>query len=95
MLEFSKIVGIYPSTPASYEDPFFTETPVAIEESVRPIASQIISTQKDLMPELPAGVSSADVNQIILKHVQEALFNNVPAQEALDAAVEEANGLIN
>ena len=35
MLEFSKIVGIYPSTPASYEDPFFTEAPVAIEECAR------------------------------------------------------------
>ncbi|HEY6056556.1 MAG TPA: extracellular solute-binding protein, partial [Candidatus Limnocylindrales bacterium] len=32
MLEFSKIVGIYPSTPASYEDEFFTKAPVAIEE---------------------------------------------------------------
>jgi ABC-type glycerol-3-phosphate transport system substrate-binding protein len=94
MLEFSKIVGIYPSTPASYEDEFFSGTPVAIEESVRPIAKDIIASQKDLMPELPSGVASADVNQIILKHVQEALFNNVDAQAALDAAVEEANALI-
>ena len=46
------------------------------------------------MPELPGGVASADVNQVVLKHVQEALFNGVPAQEALDAAVEEANALI-
>ena len=94
MLEFSKIVGIYPSTPESYEDEFFTRAPVAIEEQVRPIAKDIIASQQDLMPEFPTGVAAADVNQIVLKHVQEALFNNVAAQAALDAAVAEVNALI-
>jgi len=90
-LEFSKIVGIYPSTPASYEDPFFTEKPVAIEEEVRPIAKDIISKQADIVPEYP---KPADVNEVLRKAVESALYNNVPAQKALSDAVAEANTLI-
>lgn len=90
-LEFSKIVGIYPSTPASYDDPFFTEQPVAIEEEVRPIAREIISTQADIVPEYP---QPADVNEIVRKAVESALYSDVPAQQALSDAVAEANALI-
>ena len=90
-LEFSKIVGIYPSTPASYDDPFFTVKPVAIEESVRPLAKDLISVQADIMPEIP---QFQEVNQIVLDAVQQALFNNVPAQQALSDAVAKANALI-
>jgi ABC-type glycerol-3-phosphate transport system substrate-binding protein len=90
-LEFSKIVGIYPSTPASYEDAFFTEKPVAIEEEVRPIAKDIISKQADIVPEYP---KPADVNEIVRQAVEAALYNNVPAQQALTDAVTEANALI-
>jgi ABC-type glycerol-3-phosphate transport system substrate-binding protein len=90
-LEFAKIVGIYPSTPASYEDPFFTEQPVAIEEEVRPIAQEIISKQADIVPEYP---QPADVNETVRLAVESALYNNVPAQQALSDAVAEANALI-
>jgi putative chitobiose transport system substrate-binding protein len=90
-LEFAKIVGIYPATPASYEDPFFTEQPVAIEEQVRPIAQQIISKQADIVPEYP---QPADVNEIVRKAVESALYGGVPAQQALSDAVAEANTLI-
>src|SRR5207248_6945908 len=47
MLEFSKIVSIYPSTPASYDDPFFSAKPVAIEDSAKPVAKTIISQYAD------------------------------------------------
>jgi ABC-type glycerol-3-phosphate transport system substrate-binding protein len=90
-LEFAKIVGIYPSTPASYDDPFFTEQPVAIEEEVRPIAGEIISKQADIVPEYPM---PADVNEIVRMAVESALYNDVPAQQALSDAVAEANALI-
>jgi len=90
-LEFSKIVGIYPSTPASYEDPFFTQIPVAIEDQARPISKDIISKQADIVPEY---ASPADVNEIVKKAVESALYNNVPAQKALTDAVTEANALI-
>ncbi len=91
MLEFSKIVSIYPSTPASYDDPFFSAAPVAIEDSAKPYAKDAISKYADIVPAIP---HKADVNAIVLKHIQDALFNNVPVQQALDAAVAEANKLL-
>jgi len=91
MLEFSKIVAIYPSTPASYDDPFFATPPTAIEDSARPIAKDIISKLADIVPTIP---NKADVNQIVLDAVQQALFNNVPAQQALTDAVTKANALL-
>ena len=90
-LEFSKIVGIYPSTPESYKDPFFTETPTAIEDQVRPLAEGIISTQADIMPEIPM---PKDVNELVRQAVESALFNGVDPQVALTEAVEAANKLI-
>jgi len=91
MLEFSKIVAIYPATPASYDDPFFSTPPVAIEDSARPIAKDIISKLADIVPSIP---NKADVNQIVLDAVQQALFNDVPAQQALTDAVAKANALL-
>ncbi len=91
MLEFSKIVSIYPSTPASYDDPFFSAKPVAIEDSAKPMAKDAVSKYADIVPTIP---HKADVNAVILKHIQDALFNNVPVQQALDAAVAEANKLL-
>jgi putative chitobiose transport system substrate-binding protein len=91
MLEFSKIVSIYPSTPDSYNDPFFSAAPVAIEDSAKPFAMDAISKYADIVPTIP---HKADVNAIVLKHVQDALFNNVPAQQALTEAVAEANKLL-
>jgi ABC-type glycerol-3-phosphate transport system substrate-binding protein len=91
MLEFSKIVSIYPSTPASYDDPFFSAKPVAIEDSAKPFAKDIISKYADIVPTIP---KKADVNNAVLQAIQQALFNNVPAQKALSDAVAKANALI-
>ena len=91
MLEFSKIVAIYPSTPASYEDPFFSAPSVAIEDSAKPIAKDIVSKYADIVPTIP---NKADVNNIVLQAVQEALFGGVDPQTALSNAVAEANALI-
>jgi putative chitobiose transport system substrate-binding protein len=88
MLEFSKIVAIYPSTPASYDDPFFSAEPVAIEDSAKPYAKDAVSKLADIVPTIP---NKAEVNEIVMRWIQEALFNNVPAQEALSSAVAEAN----
>ena len=65
--------------------------PVAIEDSAKPFAMDAISKYADIVPTIP---SKADVNAIVLKHVQDALFNNVPAQQALTEAVAEANALL-
>jgi putative chitobiose transport system substrate-binding protein len=90
-VEFSKIVPVYPSTLAAFDDPFFTETPAAVEDSARPLAKDIISKEKNIMPSIP---KKADVNAIVAKAVESALFNNVPAQQALTDAVTQANALL-
>jgi putative chitobiose transport system substrate-binding protein len=91
MLEFSKIVSIYPSTPDSYEDPFFSAKPVAIEDSAKPFAKDAISKYADIVPTIP---HKADVNQIVLDAIQQALFNGVDPQKALSDAVAAANALL-
>jgi len=91
MLEFSKVVAIYPSTPASYDDPFFSAAPVAIEDSAKPYAKDAVSKLADIVPTVP---QKADVNNIVLQAVQQALFNNMDPQKALTDAVTQANALI-
>jgi putative chitobiose transport system substrate-binding protein len=91
MLEFSKVVAIYPSTPKSYDDPFFAAKPVAVEDSAKPIAKDVVSKYADIVPTIP---NKADVNEIVLQAIQAALFNNVSAQQALTDAVAQANALI-
>ena len=90
MLEFAKVVAVYPSTPASYDDPFFSAPSLAIEDSAKPIAKDIVSTYADIVPTIP---NKADVNNIVLQAVQQALFNGVDPQKALTNAVAEANKL--
>jgi putative chitobiose transport system substrate-binding protein len=91
MLEFSKIVSIYPSTPASYDDAFFSAKPVAIEDSAKPYAKDAVSKLADIVPSVP---HKADVNQIVLDAIQQALFNGVDPQKALTDAVTKANALL-
>ncbi len=91
MVEFSKQVAIYPSSPSAYDDPFFSSTPATIEDSARPLAKDIISTYADIVPTVP---SKADVNEIVSKAVQSAIFGGVDAQKALSDAVDQANKLI-
>jgi putative chitobiose transport system substrate-binding protein len=91
MVDFAKQVAVYPSSAAAYDDPFFSSAPSAIEDSARPIAKDIISKYADIVPTIP---SKPDVNQIVLKAIESALFNDVPAQKALSDAVAEANKLI-
>lgn len=91
MLEFSKIVSIYPSTPSSYDDPFFTAAPVAIEDSAKPYAKDAVSKLADIVPTIP---HKADVNQLVMDAVQQALFNNADPQAVLSEAVARANALL-
>jgi ABC-type glycerol-3-phosphate transport system substrate-binding protein len=91
MIEFSKKVAVYPGTPSSFDDPFFTQPSAAIEDSAKPLAKDTISKYADILPTIP---NKAKVNDVVLKHIQQALFNGVDPQKALDAAVTEANALI-
>jgi ABC-type glycerol-3-phosphate transport system substrate-binding protein len=91
MVEFAKLVPIYPSSPAAFDDPFFSTPSAAIEDSAKPAAKDFISKLADIVPTVP---HKADVNQIVLDAIQQALFNNVPAQQALSDAVAKANALL-
>lgn len=91
MVEFSKQVAIYPSSAEAYKDPFFSTPATAVEDSARSLAGGIVATYADIVPTVN---KKADVNDIVLKAVESALFNNVPAQQALDKAVADANKII-
>ena len=91
MVEFAQQVAVYPSSAKAFEDPFFSSTPEAIEDSARPIAGETIAKYADIVPTIP---NKADVNAIVLTAVEKALFGGVPAQQALTDAVAEANKLL-
>jgi putative chitobiose transport system substrate-binding protein len=91
MVEFAKQVAVYPSSAAAYDDPFFASTPEAVEDSARPIAKDIVSKYADIVPTIP---NKPDVNEIVRKAVEAALFADKPAQQALSDAVAEANALL-
>lgn len=90
-LEFSKIVAVYPSTPESYEDPFFSEEPELIEDSARPLAQDLIEKEQNIMPAIP---QAEDVNAIVRQAVEKAIFDGADPQQALSDAVAQANELL-
>ncbi|MFL5679249.1 MAG: ABC transporter substrate-binding protein [Chloroflexota bacterium] len=94
MVEFAKTVAIYPSVVKSYDDPFFSASASAIEDSARATAKDVVANYADIVPSLPTGVAKADVNDIVKKAVEDALFNKVDPQKALSEAVAKANALI-
>ena len=91
MVDFAKQVAVYPSSAEAYEDPFFSSEPELIEDAARPIAKDVVSKLADIVPTVP---NKQEVNEVVRRHIEEALFNDVPAQQALTDAVEEANALI-
>jgi ABC-type glycerol-3-phosphate transport system substrate-binding protein len=90
-LAFAQLVPIYPSTPAAYDDPFFSEEPELIEDSARPLAFDLISQQENILPTIP---NKADVNEVVRRAVEAAVFDGANPQQALSDAVEEANALL-
>ena len=90
-LALSKLAAVYPSTPASYDDPFFAAAPVAIEDSAKPRAKEAVSKLADIVPSVPEKLA---VNEIVLQEIQKALFDNKDPQQALTDAVTAANELL-
>ena len=62
-----------------------------IEDSARGLAKDTVATYQDIVPTVP---NKADVNDIVRKAVESAIFGKVAAQEALDKAVADANKLL-
>ena len=90
-LAFSQLVPVYPSTPEAFEDPFFSEEPELVEDSARPLAFDIISQQENILPSIP---NKAEVNEIVRRAVEAAIFDGADPQQALSDAVAEANALL-
>jgi putative chitobiose transport system substrate-binding protein len=91
MTEFAKLVPVFPSTPESYEDPFFSEPGELIEDQPRALAQETIGQQADILPEIP---QAREVNEIVRQAVEQALFSDVTPEQALEEAAAEANALI-
>ncbi len=91
MVGFAKQTAVYPGTPSSYNDPFFSQPSAAIEDSAKPLAKDTIAKYADIVPTIP---NKAQVNDAVFNQIQQALFNGVDPQKALDEAVAEANALI-
>jgi putative chitobiose transport system substrate-binding protein len=91
MVELAKQSAVYPSSAKAFEDPYFSSTPEAIEDSARPIAGETIAKYADIVPTIP---NKGDVNAVVLTAVEKALFGGVSAQQALSDAVVEANKLL-
>jgi len=91
MTEFAKLVPVFPSTPASYDDPFFSAEAAAIEDQPRSLAKESIGQQADILPEIP---ELKDVNEVVYAAVEQALVGGVAPEQALKDAVTRANELI-
>jgi putative chitobiose transport system substrate-binding protein len=88
MVQFSKMVPIYPSTLTALTDPFFTTNGELVEESARIPAAQSLPTAVVLLPTLP----NADLfNEEVNNAVASAILGELTAQEALDQAVDIIN----
>ncbi|HMN59934.1 MAG TPA: sugar ABC transporter substrate-binding protein [Anaerolinea sp.] len=90
-LALSKLAAVYPSTPASYDDPFFSAAPVAIEDSAKPRAKEAVAQLADIVPTVPEKLA---VNEVVLQEIQKALFDGKDPQQALTDAVTAANKLL-
>jgi ABC-type glycerol-3-phosphate transport system substrate-binding protein len=91
MTEFAKLVPVFPSTPASYDDPFFAAETTAIEDQPRKLAKEVIGQQADILPEIP---ELKDVNEAVYAAVEQALVGGVAPEQALKDAVAKANELV-
>lgn len=91
MTEFAKLVPVFPSTPAAYDDPFFSEQATAIENQPRKLAKTDIEQQADILPEIP---QLKDVNEAVYAAVEQALVGGAAPDQALKNAVSKANQLI-
>ena len=84
--------GHLPLDADSYDDPFFAAKPVAIEDSAKPIAKDIIAKYADIVPTIP---KKADVNEIVLAgRFSRRCSTMLPPQKALSDAVAKANALM-
>jgi len=88
--EFAKLApGVYPSTVASQEDPYFTEDDGSVAAKAKVTGLKTLTTAIPNNPKVSPAMSTIIDQQIGL-----AISGDATAQEALDNAVEECNKLL-
>ncbi|WP_440111340.1 ABC transporter substrate-binding protein [Paenibacillus sp. QZ-Y1] len=88
---FSKIANTLPSSKASIQDPFFTQSDGSLEAEAKVASSQSLDKATDYMVGVP---SAADINSALTRGLQEILMNGADIKETLNAMEKEVNHIL-
>lgn len=88
---FSKVANTLPSSKASIQDPFFTESDGSLEAEAKVASSQSLDKATDYMVGVP---SAADINSALTRGLQEILMNGADIKETLNKVEKEVNNII-
>ncbi|MEK3793537.1 sugar ABC transporter substrate-binding protein [Paenibacillus sp. FSL R7-0204] len=88
---FSKVANTLPSSKASIQDPFFTDSDGSLEAEAKVASSQSLDKATDYMVGVP---SAADINSALARGLQEILMNGVDIKETLNKVEKEVNNII-
>ncbi|ETT56188.1 sugar ABC transporter substrate-binding protein [Paenibacillus sp. FSL P4-0338] len=88
---FSKVANTLPSSKASIQDPFFTDSDGSLEAEAKVASSQSLDKATDYMVGVP---SAADINSALARGLQEILMNGADIKETLNKVEKEVNNII-
>ena len=89
---FSKVANTLPSSKASIEDPFFTQSDGSLEAEAKVASSQSLDKATDYMVGVP---NAGDINSALARGLQEILMNGADIKETLNAVEKEVNQILN
>lgn len=89
---FSKVANTLPSSKASIEDPFFTQSDGSLEAEAKVASSQSLDKATDYMVGVP---NAGDINSALARGLQEILMNGADIKETLNAVENEVNQILN
>ncbi|WP_025680645.1 ABC transporter substrate-binding protein [Paenibacillus massiliensis] len=88
---FSKVANTLPSTKASIEDPFFTESDQSLEAEAKIVSAQSLDKATDYMVGVP---NAKDINSAITRALQNILLNGADMTKTLKDLEQEVNGIL-
>ncbi|WP_427050593.1 ABC transporter substrate-binding protein [Paenibacillus sp. TC-CSREp1] len=88
---FSKVANTLPSSKASIQDPFFTDSDGSLEAEAKVASSQSLDKATDYMVGVP---SASDINSALTRGLQEILMNGADIKETLNKVEKEVNDII-
>lgn len=87
---FGKIVSVFPSTIASADDPYFSESDGTLNGDAKVLAFESLSRAKALIPVQ----FNSSMGTILRQQISLAMRGDIPAADALDAAQKEINQML-